>query len=158
MKDTSKKHHYVPQSMLRQFSYNCEEKQIYVFDKRANRFFLPAILDAGCENNFNAFEFQGETVLFERVFHENDTQLALLMNKILMDRSVANLTSEDRSALSAVVAAQIVRTKIMRTTMQDVVGQIAETLKEFHPEQAARFSAPTDQQIKRDALSLVRAT
>ena len=46
----------------------------------------------------------------------------------------------------------------MRTAMQDIIGQISETLKEFRPEQAARFSAPTDQQIKRAAFILVRAT
>jgi len=103
MVNQSKKHHYVPQSVLRGFDQ--KQRPIYVFDKARMTSFTSSIYAAGCENQFNTIEIEGQTVSFEGLFRTNDDQLARLLNKI---RSLARLTREDRIALSEVVAAQMI--------------------------------------------------
>jgi hypothetical protein len=155
MGDQSKKHHYVPQSVLRGFSFDQKQSQIYVFDKARMTSFTSSVSDAGCENQFNTMEIEGQTVPFEGLFQTNDDQLARLLNTIRSDRSLARLTREDRVALSEVVAAQMVRTKLVRTTMRSIAEQFSKTLGEagIDPGEVDGFSIPTDQEIKRAAIA-----
>ena len=74
MDDKSKKHHYVPQSMLRRFSSDPEQLKIHVFDKKTSKTFPSPIKDAGCENHFNTVEIEGKVIPFEGVFQENDDE------------------------------------------------------------------------------------
>jgi hypothetical protein len=103
--DHSKKHHYVPQSVLRRFSFDQARTWIYVFDKAQMKSFQSSILNARCENHFNTVEVEGQTISFEGLFQTNDDQLARLLNTITSNRSLVVLTPEDRFALSEVVAA-----------------------------------------------------
>ena len=80
MDDQSKKHHYVPQSVLRHFSFDQAQKWIYVFDKAQMKSFQSSILNAGSENYFNAVQVEGQTVSFEGLFKTNDDQLARLLS------------------------------------------------------------------------------
>ena len=155
MGDESKKHHYVPQSVLRGFSFDQTQRQLYVFDKIRMMSFTSSVYNAGCENQFNTVEIEGQTVSFERLFQTNDDQLARLLNKIRNDRSLARLTPEDRFALSEVVAAQMIRTKLVRTTLRSIAEQLSKTLREagIDPGEVDGFSIPTDQEIRRAALA-----
>jgi hypothetical protein len=155
MGEQSKKHHYVPQSVLRGFSSDQAQTRIYVFDKTTMRSFTSRIYDAGCENQFNSIEVEGQTVSFEGLFQTNDDQLARLLNTIRSNKSLAQLTPEDRIALSEVIAAQTIRTKMVRTTMRSIVQQLSESLREagMDPGEVDGFSIPTDQEIKRAALA-----
>jgi Protein of unknown function (DUF4238) len=151
MKNRSKKHHYVPQSILRRFSSNPEGTTIHVFDKTNLTSFLSSIKDTGCENNFNTVEIEGKTISFEGCFDRNDGQLARLLDKISNDRSVANIGPEDRSALSEVIAAQFARAKMRRTAMQSIANQLAASLEaaDLNP---GMLSIPTDRQIRQAAF------
>jgi hypothetical protein len=153
--DQSKKHHYVPRSVLRRFSFDQARTWIYVFDKAQMKSFPSSILNAGCENHFNAVEVEGQTVSFEGLFQTNDNQLARLLDTIVSNRSLVHLTPEDRVALSEVVAAQIVRTKMMRTTMRSIAEQMLAALCEvgIDPGEVDGLSIPTDQEVKRAALA-----
>ncbi len=155
MGDQSKKHHYVPQSVLRGFSSDQAQTRIYVFDKTTMRTFTSRIYDAGCEIQFNSIKVEGHTVSFEGLFQTNDDQLARLLNTIRSKRCLAQFTPEDRIALSEVVAAQMVRTKMVRTTMRSVVQQLSESLMEagIDPGEVDGFSIPTDEEIRRTALA-----
>jgi hypothetical protein len=152
--DQSKKHHYVPRSVLRGFSSDQAQTRIYVFDKTRMRTFISRIYDAGCENQFNSIEVESQTVSFEGLFQTNDEQLAWLLKTIRSNRSLAQLTPGDRVALSEVVAAQIIRTKMVRTTMRSIAEQLPRSLREagIDPGEVDGFSIPTDQEIKRAAL------
>lgn len=86
-----KKHHYVPRSILRNFSVDGARKQVHVFDKSTNRSFLNAIGDAGCETHFNTVELNAETISFEEVFNGNDERLALLVERLLQERTLGCL-------------------------------------------------------------------
>src|ERR1051325_8255610 len=155
MGSQAKKHHYVPQSVLRGFSNDREQKHVYVFDKSNLRSFSSPIRDAGCENQFNTIEVNGQSVSFEGLFQTNDDELARLLKTILTNNSLAQLTARERITLCEVVAAQIIRTKMARTTSRSIVEQLSQSLKEagIDPCNVAGFSSPTEQEIRRAALA-----
>jgi Protein of unknown function (DUF4238) len=153
MDDKSKKHHYVPQSMLRRFSSDSDQSKIWVFDKKTLKSFSSSILDAGCENHFHTADVGGKAINFEPAFEDNDNRLAYLLDKIVRDRCLATLTPEERLVLSEVVAVQLGRTKIRRTTPREIAKQVAASARE------AGFSTglngppiPTDEQLKLASL------
>jgi len=155
MSDSSKKHHYVPQSILKRFSTDGAQKQLYVFDKARKASFPSSIRDAGSENHFNTLEIEGQTISFEGLFQTNDDQLAILFEKIISDTSLAVLTTGDRNTLLEVLGAQIVRTKLLRTTIRSIAEQFQASMREagLYAEEVDGFSIPTDQQIRRAALA-----
>jgi hypothetical protein len=157
MSDSSKKHHYVPQSILKRFSTDGAQKQLYVFDKGRKTSFPSSIRDAGSENHFNTLEVEGQTISFEGLFQTNDDQLAILFEKIISDTSLAALTAGDRNTLLEVVGAQIVRVKLLRTTIRSIAEQLQASMREagIYAEEVNGFSIPTDQQIRRAALASI---
>ena len=158
MNGDSVKHHYVPQSILRRFSLDATQKQLYIFDKARSKTFMSSIRDAGCENYFNTVEVQGQTVCFENLFQTNDDQLAHLLDCITTNRSLALLTPQDRVALSEVIAAQIVRTKMLRTTIHSIAEQLSTSLGKagFDPGKVDGFAIPTEQEVRQAALASLR--
>lgn len=155
MSNHSKKHHYVPQSLLRYFSFDQAQTKIHVFDKSENRSFLSSVRNAGCENYFNTVEVEGQTFSFENFFGTNDDQLAQLLNNIISQGSLTGLNQKDRYSLSEVVAAQIVRTKMVRTTIKSIAAQLLGSLHEIglNPGEIDGLSIPTDQEIRRIAFA-----
>jgi hypothetical protein len=155
MDDHSKKHHYVPQSILRRFSSNKARTMVHVFDKTEMRGYKSSILNAGCENYFNTVEVEGQSISFERLFQATDDQLARLLNMIVLDRSLANITPIDRLMLSEAVAAQIIRTKMVRTTMRSIAEQLSDSMRRagLISEELDGFPMPTDQEVRRAALA-----
>jgi hypothetical protein len=153
--DHSKKHHYVPQSVLRRFSFDQEQKRVHAFDKTNMKSYPSSVENAGSENYFNTVEVEGQVVSFEGLFKTNDDQLGLLLGTIASNRSLAVLTPADRVALSEVVAAQIVRTKMVRTTMRSIAEQMLAALSEagIDPGEVDGLSIPTNQEVRRAALA-----
>ena len=70
---------------------------------------------------------------------------------------LAVLTPQDRLALSEVIAAQIVRTKMVRTTIHSIADQFSASLSKagFDPGEVDGFSIPTDREVRRAALALL---
>lgn len=155
MNDSSKKHHYVPQAILRRFSSNSAQTQLYVFDKKRKISFPSSIRDAGSENHFNTVELEGEIVSFEGLFQTNDDELARLIEIIVSNRSLAALAAEDKDSLSEVVAAQIVRTKLLRSTFRSIAEQLQRSIREagLNPSEVHGVSIPSEQEVRRAALA-----
>lgn len=124
MSTQSIKHHFVPQWYLRRFAADTEARFLYVFDKFTGRSFRTSILNAGSENRFNTVKLPGGEWNFEHLFQEVDDRSALVVRRIVEDKSVAHLTVDDRVALADFVAAQVLRTRFARTTPKDVLEQL----------------------------------
>ena len=154
MSNRPKKHHYVPQSILRHFSADKTRTKIYVFDKTSMRSYSSSIRNAGCENYFNTVEIDGKIVCYEGLFQANDNHLARLLGAITSSRSLEHITAEDRHTLSEVVAAQIVRAKIMRTTIISIAEQLSTSLRELDLDlgEVDGLSMPTDKEVRRAAF------
>lgn len=111
------KHHFVPRSLLRYFCPPDGGEYLYTFDKRTGKSFRTSLMAAGSENGFNAYEEDGKTVNFERDFDVADALLATSLKEIHQTRNVAALSPAQRSSWSDLVAVQLVRTPIIRSTI-----------------------------------------
>ncbi|MFD2998758.1 DUF4238 domain-containing protein [Pontibacter toksunensis] len=121
--EKSKKHHYVPQSILKSFSIKAKQKQIYVFDKKTGKSFISSVVDAAIENDFNTI-LSGEFKFnFEPFFDQNDNEIRHIINKMNSSKAVSNLSIEERVKLCRAAAMQLCRTKMFRTTIMDVVSE-----------------------------------
>jgi len=146
----SKKHHYVPQSLLRKFGY--DDSKIYVYDKTRRVSFGSSILDAGSENHFNTVFRDGERVNFEHVFQKNDAFLAELVQILTTGKCFNDLTDQYKDKLLGVISTQIFRTKMYRTSILSIAEQLKFSLSEAGlPNE--HLEAPSDNNIREIALS-----
>lgn len=152
----SKKHHYVPQSLLRGFAIPGTE-HVHVFDKKNMRVFKAAIADVGAENRYNTLEFQGQPVNAESAFNAHDTQLADLLRKLRDAGDLACLTEDDRVQVAYAAAIQRLRVRLVRTTLAAFPRQ----LRRIFDEAGADYSpdvAPDldDNQIKAMSFRMLK--
>jgi hypothetical protein len=152
-----KKHHYVPQSVLTKFSIGGAGKQVFVFDKLEDRSWPSAIRDAGSENQFNTFEIDGERISFEDAFRDVDSRLAALLDRLSRERSLATLAPADCLDLADVVAVQLVRTKLVRTSMRAVAEGFLRAVADagMDPAVISNVGVPTDQDARLAALAML---
>lgn len=150
----SKKHHYVPQSILRNFSIDNNEGQIYVFDKKSENSFRSSIQDAGSENYFNTVETPFGKLNLEDLFQHCDNITASIVRKIIDAETLDKLEFEDFYQLSLAVAIQFNRTKLVRTTLDYVSKEQERVIKDLC-EKSPKFNfnqkknrAFTDEEIK----------
>jgi hypothetical protein len=126
-----KKHHYVPQSLLRRFSHNNERRQIHVFDKTTRRSYLTAINNAGAENHFYSVEVGDERLVLEGLFNQIDSKTATLLDSISQSRSLARLSEDDLAFLAIIAAAQLLRVNATRDRLKEISYQLLATLDKF---------------------------
>lgn len=144
----------MPQSVLRRFSVDGAGTKVFVFDKLRSASYLSAIRDAGSEKYFNTLEIEGQRQSFEKLFQSADGQLAELLERITSARSVAGLTPHDREVIADVIAVQLIRTKLMRTSMRSVVEDLGRTLSDLghDPDMVEGFAIPSEQDVRRVAV------
>jgi hypothetical protein len=145
----SKKHHYVPQSLLRNFKY--DKNKIFVFDKKRKVSYPSSIIDAGSENHFNTVVRNGKRLNFEALFQKNDDDLACLVEKIIDNRNTHCLTVLEKEKLLNVVVVQIIRTKMYRTSMKSLSEQLMQQFSE--KEWDLDLEIPTENDVRESSLS-----
>jgi hypothetical protein len=140
--------------VLRRFSIDGAGTKVFVFDKARSASYPSAIRDAGSEKHFNTLEIEGQRLSFEKLFQAADDQLAELLEKITSARSVAGLTGRDREGLADVIAVQLIRTKLVRTSMRSVVEDLGRSLSDIglDPEAVEGFVIPSEQDVRRAAV------
>ena len=124
MSTESKKHHFVPQSILKNFAKVDNPKGIYVYDKKNGKYFSSSIVDAGSENYFNTIRTDNGNLNFESLFNEFDGSVAKIVQTILSEGRIDNLNAIQIRELLFLVAVQIGRVKIHRTKIQKIERQI----------------------------------
>lgn len=120
------KHHFVPRSLLKYFRPPGNGDFIYVYDKHKGRNFRTSFMNAGSENGFNTLEGNDGVVNFESDFDEVDASLASHLREIHGTEGVVSLSAKQRQAWADLVAVQLVRTPIVRSTMKTVIQDIKE--------------------------------
>lgn len=112
----SKKHHFVPQCILRNFS--ADERALYVFDKTTGKSYRSSVRDAGHENNFNSVDLGDARLNFEDLFSDFDSMAAGVTGKIASaTKPYLNLSPVDAVDLAMTACVQELRTKIPRTNI-----------------------------------------
>ncbi len=150
----SKKHHYVPQAQLRHFACDTRRKTIWVFDKSTDRSWPGAISNTGSENHFNTVELKTGRWNFEDIFHDVDNRSAQLISKIIEQKSVAKITENDRTALSDLLATQILRTHFTRTSPLHIAKEIHGIISSlgYNPDDAPSMAMPSDSSLRLGAV------
>ena len=131
MKNESRKHHYVPRSVLRNFTLNGAGKRLFVFDKQESRSFISSVYDAGAERDFNRIKIENMDINFEERFQELDNRLAEIVKKLIQDSSIANLHESELIDIHFLIACQLIRTKNPRSMVADIHRKLLELIRSF---------------------------
>jgi hypothetical protein len=151
----SKKHHFVPRSLLRYFCVNDSDEFIYSFDKSNGRVFRSSLMNAGSENNFNVLEAGSERVNFEDDFRDVDGLLATRLREVHEARDLSFMTARHRRDWAELIAVQLLRTPIIRSTMTSMFSEInAEVFEKLAMELG--MPAPTDNDAREVARSMFK--
>ncbi|CAC9974437.1 DUF4238 domain-containing protein [Flavobacterium panici] len=129
MTNESKKHHYLPQSILRRFSIDSKKKQIYVFDKQTEKSYTSSILNSGSEKDYNTVLTDREEFNLEFLFQKIDSLYAEITKKIIEQGSFQNFEADDFASLAAVTVNQLRRTNLERSTLDYVDREIYNTIE-----------------------------
>ena len=113
----SKKHHFVPRSILKNFTLTQGGNQVYVYDKSTGRAYVSSLVDAGSENKFNTAELGEASLNFEAIFDDADSRLGEMANRLLETRSLKDFTDDDILVVKHLLIVQFLRTKINRDTI-----------------------------------------
>src|SRR5258708_17528400 len=146
----SKKHHFVPQFFLNNFTVAGKET-IHVFDKKNNKSFSSSLINTGHENNFNTVEINGEKFNFEEAFTDLDGAMAPVMRKLITSTTRFRLYHGDLYILSLIVWVQLFRTKLARTTFEQLSNDILNWMTGNHFE--VPLEGISEQQSKFISLS-----
>lgn len=149
----SKKHHFVPRSLLGYFRPAGDGNFLYAFDKSSGQAFRPSLMDAGSENHFNTIETDGGRVNFESDFEQVDFLLATRLREIHEARSISSLSEEHRRDWADLVAVQLVRTPIVRSTMTKVAEDLKISVAEMIGSEL-EIPVPSENDARRVARSL----
>ena len=125
-----KKHHSVPQSLLRNFSIRGERRSVFVFDKTSLRSFPSPIVDAGAERDFYRVDLGSQELNFEQFFQRLDDRLAALLVKVVESTSLGELSEGERYDLAVVTACQLLRTKLRRTSPVEIARELSQRLRD----------------------------
>lgn len=121
----SKKHHYVPMSLLKNFSVANKGKQVCVFDKKKCSSYATAVRDAGSENHFNTLVVEdGSHVNFEGAFQRVDDRLAAVVRKIQRTRALAALSAQDRVDIAHMIPVLLLRVQMQRNFYPEMNEQL----------------------------------
>ncbi len=120
----SKKHHFVPQSILRRFKGDNATGSLYVYDKQCDAVRSSSVLSAGMENGFNTVNIDGKRINFEADFNDADDAMAVVLERLVAARTIAALDASDRLIVADAAAVQLLRTKMLRTTIRSVTGAV----------------------------------
>lgn len=130
-------HHYVPQSLLRQFAVPSSRKmkQVYVYSKEQHRSFLSSVVNASAERDFYSVDTGTSQVNWEPAFQQLDDRLAEVLLALTNCNSLVQVDASIRSDIPLLVATQMLRTQMPRTSVTDLVAQLNEISEPLGVEQ-----------------------
>lgn len=127
----SKKHHYVPQFILKNFSIDNKKERIYTYQKIDGKSFPQSIRDAGAENYFNTL--RNNNLNFESIFDDIDGVMAHHIQQIIEGKSIEFIkhNNQVKDCFLTCMAILYLRGKIWRRTMQSIVKQKNEIVDKY---------------------------
>lgn len=111
--DTPRKQHYVPQFLLKNFSYGKKHK-IFAFDKARAVGFGTSVKDSASENGFYNLNLDGEAHTLEHKLSKLESICSSVVKKICKEEALKGLTQDDHLVLCVFVANLFLRVKKRR--------------------------------------------
>jgi hypothetical protein len=142
--------HYVPQFLLRRFGTGKKE-QLHVFDKRSGKEFVSAVRNVAAERGYYnlpasvasqlweaakkaglpALEGDPPTLSLEPGLANIESQTSKVIERIVREESIANLSANDRGTIALFAAIQFVRApqhRAMMVQLEDVMRKHVEEM------------------------------
>lgn len=154
---TARGQHYVPRMLQSAFARPGKGRyaQVHVFDKRDDRTFRTAPENMLQARDFNTYDDGTYVVCIEGGLGKIEAQTAPVFAKIRQDRSLAELTLEERVKVMAFTALQGIRGVSVRTNMLDVAEQMRERIRSqgHDPDLVPQLKGSNDpEQVKLTAM------
>ena len=105
--------HYVPKFLLRNFGLG-KKDQLWVYDKQTGRSFQTNAKNVASENRFYDFDFEGQSYSLESNLSRIESKTKPVIERILRDDSVAQISASGRAIFASFLAIQFIRTKAFR--------------------------------------------
>lgn len=139
--------HYVPQGLLKHFSFGKKKKgKIYFCDKnrlKIEKFNTPSIENVACERFMYNYQNSSES-LENDFFSEIDTKGAETIDKIIREQGIDLLIKNELVSIFDFVAAQILRVPRSREDMR----RLDESLLDLNKNCDSKKNKPKDLQIR----------
>jgi uncharacterized protein YlaN (UPF0358 family) len=151
------KQHYVPQSLLRNFTFG-KKAQVYVFDKHAGSIFSTNIINAAAERKFNEYVDGEDTISIEAQLERLEAHCVPIFRGILDTQNISGLSVEDRAAVSLFVAVQYTRTNYQRNLTEQINRTLIDVVQKMggDPYKVDGFSPiADDNDVKRHAIQTI---
>ena len=141
--------HYVPQFLLRNFCLG-QQEQICVFDKHTNRSFKTNIRNIASEKGFYDFQPSKDFFSFERSLSTIESLSKNIVDQILIDRSIANVSEKEMAILSLFTAIQFARSRQFREMVKGSNEQIAQKIRRMghDPNEVENFEEFDEESLK----------
>lgn len=123
-----KNQHYVPQFILRNFTHN--GTHLYCFDKKTGKRFSPNTQNVASEMYFYDLENGVPEYSFEYQLTDLETKVAPIIEHVVKERTIRNLSEDQRRAISLYTAVQMLRTPHSREDILHVNREMARILRE----------------------------
>jgi hypothetical protein len=118
-----KKHHYVPQFLLRNFA-GVGDTRLYVFDKQTDRVFRASVADVAAENRLYEFLLGDVPATIEPSLADFESKAACVLREVLRKDNLADVTVYQRVVLSGLVAQLLLRSPQKRAAMQHMNAEL----------------------------------
>ena len=149
-------HHFVPRSVLRRFAVDAERTFVMVFDKASGRTWQGGLTSTASGKGYNTLvQPDGDRVNFEQDFDEIDKDYAEIFDDLDSLRSLAGRDGVFLNRLADVVATQLLRTPLIRSTLHTVSHNFALEMasKGFIP--IEKNELPDDNAIRQAVRDLI---
>lgn len=122
------KQHYVPQSILRNFTTNKKNKQVFCLMKdQQGKIIQNSVSNLCCEKDFYSFsldsedEKTGESLNYDKhIFDELDGDIATITKKLIKNNKVELLTNEDKENIAKYITYQYFRSLAVNTVAESL--------------------------------------
>ena len=145
-------HHYVPRFLLRHFCSG-ERPRLWAYDKCTGNSFQTTVQNIAGERNFYEIRIGDEIVSFEDGLSELESEAAVLIGRIISERSIGWLSNENRALLATFVVVQMMRGPHSRESFIDMDTGLRRVISERFGLPMEGYPKMTAERAKQAALT-----
>ena len=105
----TKKQHYVPQFLLKNFCFD-NKQHLFIYDKTQNKSFSSNTQNVAQENCFYNLDTANGKICLEETYAKLEANVAPLITKIIQTESISWLTNDDMWNILEFIIVQFYRT------------------------------------------------
>lgn len=154
-----KKHHYIPQFILKNFCVS-KKKQIYVFDKKKLNVFASHVRDVAHENSFYQDDGLGYEIDTESKLATLESKCAPIIERIISEESIKNVDKFEHTLLCLFTTVQLSRTKNTRERLSSINKIMADWFRRsgIDPNKdVENFREQTEIEVNESAINILRS-